>query len=541
MNIEILPEHIIDQIKAGEVLERPAALLKELIENSIDANSSEINIHLIENGLTLLSIEDNGIGIDFKNLPKAFLRHATSKLKRFEDLYNLNSYGFRGEALASLAASARVTCISQPENLHLAGGKLIIHGGKEELLTSQTIGQQGTALFIKDLFYNTPARLKFIKSKTSEKIQLKKIISSFILSHPEIQFSVKWDDKEKEFFKKFSVNDFSKRINNIFPANSTICHAIESYQNYSVNIFYTIEASRNNSQKHQFLFVNSRYFQDKTLHQAVLRNLESIWHYGESGHYVVLITSPPDAIDVNVHPNKTQIKFLDNDIIYSLLVSAIKSTLKQNVSLLPTSPHNFQAPLIGQNISQFSSIELSTTHFSESPLFHEVQDSLNIIDQEYALLKQNNIFFIVDLKLLTNNVILFHIEKTLKNEDSISPLLVSEPFKVSSVIIDKKFELTKKIGFEFDRLSSDVIILRTMPKSLPRSILNYSATAIIEFSSGLSGEFNLSAFADFLQVFKYNQIEYSIPVVNSLLELVNANNKNFLVELNKSTLGQLFK
>ena len=172
--IEILPEHIIDQIKAGEVLERPASLLKELLENSLDAGSTEIHLHLIENGMDLLSIEDNGHGMTFKNLPYAFLGHATSKLKTFEDLYRLQSFGFRGEALASVAASARVTCTTQPKDLNAEGGKIIIAGGHTELLIAQQASTQGTAIYIKDLFFNTPARLKLIKSKVSEKSALKK-------------------------------------------------------------------------------------------------------------------------------------------------------------------------------------------------------------------------------------------------------------------------------------------------------------------------------------------------------------------------------
>lgn len=540
MNIEILPEHIIDQIKAGEVLERPAALLKELIENSIDAKSSEINIHLIENGLSLLSIEDNGIGIDFANLPKAFLRHATSKLKRFEDLYNLHSYGFRGEALASLAASARVTCITQPENLTIAGGKLIIHGGKEELLTSQIINQQGTSLYIKDLFYNTPARLKFIKSKTSEKIHLKKILYSFILSHPEIQFAIKWDDKEKEFFKKYSENDFSKRIENIFPSNSTIRKAQETYQNYSVSVFYTLEASRNSTHKHQYLFVNSRYFQDKSLHQTILRNLDFIWSHGESGHYVVMITTPPDAIDVNVHPNKTQIKFLDSDIVYSLLVTALKSSMKQKTTEVAV-PKIFQTPLIGQNIGQFSSLELTSSQFTQGPPVEREEESLSIIDQEYAILKKDNHYFILDLLKLTKNILLSQMEKSLKNEESISPLLVSEPYKVKNTLIDKKFDSIKKIGFEFDRLNSEVIILRTMPKHLPRAILNFATTALFDFSCSHAGEFQLSSFETFLQKYKEAKVDFSAPLVQSMLSIENSTNKNYLVELNKTTLGQMFK
>jgi DNA mismatch repair protein MutL len=186
--IDILPEHIIDQIKAGEVLERPASLVKELIENSLDAKASEINIHLVENGMSLLSIEDNGQGMSFENLPYAFLRHATSKLKTFEDLFKLYSFGFRGEALASVAASARVTCTSQPEDLSIQGGKIVIHGGATEYLIPQKLTSHGTSIYIKDLFYNTPARLKFVKSKTSEKAAIKKIIYSFVVAHPTSNF-----------------------------------------------------------------------------------------------------------------------------------------------------------------------------------------------------------------------------------------------------------------------------------------------------------------------------------------------------------------
>lgn len=539
-NIEILPEHIIDQIKAGEVLERPAALLKELIENSIDAQSTEINIHLIENGLSLLSIEDNGVGIDFHNLPKAFLRHATSKLKKFEDLYNLYSYGFRGEALASLAASARVTCISQPENLNIAGGKLIIHGGKEELLTSQLLNQHGTSLFIKDLFYNTPARLKFIKSKTSEKIQLKKIIYSFILSHPEIQFSIKWDDKEKEFFKKYAFGDFSKRVENIFPNHSVIYKAEETYQNYSVSIHFTQEASRNSAHKHQYLFVNSRYFQDKSLHQTVLRSIDALWSHGESGHYVILIKTPTDAIDVNVHPNKTQIKFLDSDIIYSLLVTAIKTALRPKHIENPT-PLSYPTPLIPHNVSQFASLELSTPDYFQGKTPLHIENTLSIIDQSFALMLKNSQYTILNLKLLIDDVFLLLIDRCLESEECVSPLLVSEPFQVKNTQIDKSFEQLKKLGFEFDRLSSEVIILRTIPKNLPRALLKYSSSTLIEYFISNYENYRRSSFELYLNKSKDSQVDFTVSLIENLISLTSIENKPFAVKLNKSNLGLLFK
>ncbi len=202
-SIKILPEHLIDQIKAGEVIEGAASLIKELVENSVDANSTQIKIHVENNGLDLISIEDNGLGMSMEELPLAFCRHATSKITRFEDLYSLGTFGFRGEALASIASISRVTTFSKPvEGL---GGKLVYHGGK---LISHLVMEnleQGTSIFVRDLFYNTPVRFKFVKSKISEKNAILKIINSFIISNPSIYFSVKWDDKDKTIFQPTSL------------------------------------------------------------------------------------------------------------------------------------------------------------------------------------------------------------------------------------------------------------------------------------------------------------------------------------------------
>lgn len=176
--IHLLPEHLVDQIKAGEVIERPANLIKEILENSLDAEAKNISIHLVGGGMELIALEDDGRGMSFADLPYAFCRHATSKIDKFEDLYNLGSYGFRGEALASIASIARVTCVSHPSDPAIAGGRIVINAGETQSHQSLESDQQGTSLFIKDLFYNTPARLKFIKSMTSEKNALRRTLLS---------------------------------------------------------------------------------------------------------------------------------------------------------------------------------------------------------------------------------------------------------------------------------------------------------------------------------------------------------------------------
>ncbi|MDC0255252.1 DNA mismatch repair endonuclease MutL [Bacteriovoracales bacterium] len=323
-SINILPEFLVNQIKAGEVVERPASLLKELVENSIDAGSTKIEIHIIDNGLELVSVIDNGKGMTYDELPFAFCRHATSKIENLEDLYKLSSFGFRGEALASISSISRITCTSTTKNHD--GGKITIYGSKQISHLPFKNNKSGTSLFIKDLFYNTPVRLKFIKSKNSEKNALKKTIQSFLLSSPNVTFVIKWDSKEKEIFKNVELNNFHERVKKVFFKKSEDKKLISikyQYENYHVEGLL--------SNKSQFLFVNERFFSDKTIHSLIIRTMNSIWPEGTAGHYIIKLTIPPHHLDVNVHPRKTQIKFLKSSLIYSLISSGLKQTLLETI------------------------------------------------------------------------------------------------------------------------------------------------------------------------------------------------------------------
>jgi DNA mismatch repair protein MutL len=498
--IEILPEHIIDQIKAGEVLERPAALVKELLENSLDAGSTEIHIHLIENGMDLLSIEDNGHGMSFENLPYAFLRHATSKLKSFDDIYRLRSFGFRGEALASVAASARLTCTSQPKDLTVPGGKIVINGGATELLIEQQADTQGTSLFIKDLFFNTPARLKFVKSKVSEKSALKKMLYSFVLSHPTVTFTIKWDEKEKEIFK--ATDDSKERVAQVFFGKKIekekVVFQEQSYEGYNVKVYFTPDTYTTPQYRHHYLFVNKRFFQDKSLHQTVLRNVESFWRHGESGHYVIDITTPPEDIDVNVHPNKTMIKFLRSDVVYSLLSTSLKTAVKTLAESVPRPTQElnfFKEPSATSFFTkdEHQSFDLmnfgGNSHEKESysqsfqNLFANVenQDIQHIRLSPFYLMIKKEYYEIIDLKKCLTQHFIYELETFIEKEEIPGPLLVSEPFKIGKGKIDTHFEGLKSLGFEFDRLNAEFIVLRTIPRFLPQSLLSSFARMLVDY------------------------------------------------------------
>lgn len=481
--IQLLPEHIIDQIKAGEVIERPSTLLKEILENSIDAGADKIDIHLIDNGLELISLIDNGKGIDAEELDLAFCRHATSKIDRFEDIYHLHSYGFRGEALASIASISRVTCESQTTEtqglIKIEGGEIKTHQ-KESSSSTDT----GTKLFIRDLFYNTPVRMKFIQSKTSEKNQLKKIINAFLLTHPEISFSIKWDDKEKSFFP--STTERLKRIQDVFFAGKEI-HLLETGQGYDGIQFHVVmskESQRGNAYKNHYLFVNDRYVQDIQMHKIIINSLANLWPQAETGHYFAYLNVPSDEIDVNIHPNKTVIKLFKSAQVFSLLSSTIKHFINATLSTTQTPHMNTATTEFSQEKMvldspkshhlQYKDIDISSEqsfenyfenlHAGQTTLIEEPQKFEHKINAWTLTSRDGRLYLYNEKKLC-----LHYIQNLLQNADlkaETIPLLVSRPLKLTKKPSAQVIHLLENLGFEIDFLEESTLVIRAFSKKL---------------------------------------------------------------------------
>ena len=482
--IHLLPEHLIDQIKAGEVIERPASLIKEIIENSIDAGSTQIDLHLVNCGIDLISIIDNGKGMSFTDLPFAFCRHATSKIERFEDLYKLSSFGFRGEALASICAIARVTCTSTPKENSDKGGKIIIHGGETMAHAEQPGNSQGTSLFIKDLFYNTPARLKFIKSQISEKNALKRVIQSFIISNPQVSFSIKWDDADKEFYPATGDN-FQKRISQVFhkSKNAYKLFSFEAeYEGHRVIGYLSESSTRGNSNKKHFLFANHRLFTDKQIHQTIIRNCEGLYPQGEMGHYCIFIDVPPNLIDVNVHPNKTQIKFFKLPVITALISSELKKLKQQyaqpeqqvGLDFTDTQTKVNSAPSSFNSFQQYSQ---SLANHSTRPMRPQTLSSSSNIVQEVPYIEVDN--SPLQLIMINEDNYLINKYQALKSfldnrvqrndQDDLNdyiPLLISSPLMMKEIENEEeKLNDLLKIGLQVERLDENALVLRSYHKS----------------------------------------------------------------------------
>jgi DNA mismatch repair protein MutL len=473
-SIQLLPEHLIDQIKAGEVIEKPSTLLKELLENSIDAGSMQIDIHLRNAGLDLISVIDNGHGIPFDELPLAFARHATSKIDKFDDLYRLASYGFRGEALASIASVSKCTCTSMPRQPDTRGGKISYNGGKLEGHLPFESTDQGTSIVVQDLFFNTPARLKFVRSLTSEKNALKKMLSYFFLAHPTIRFSIKWDDQAKKIFEPVEFTDWDKRISQVFSEQNVVNLAHE-YDDHRLMAFLGTASSKGHAHKTQALFVNGRVFFDKSLQQLIARKSEGLWPQGETGHWAIFLSVPADQLDVNVHPNKTTVKFSKSSLVYSLISGALDQLAKLQAHQVPQAPPSSQLSLHPQTSLTAQAKDFDASPYQESFVSHQLPLGSGNRDfqflsltRKYSLYSNNQKHFLFQPGKILGRYLLDYLErfKLQLPDDQITPLLISEPFKVGAPFRETSLQELKKVGLELDQLDQQTLVLRTIPQCL---------------------------------------------------------------------------
>ncbi|MEE9437916.1 MAG: DNA mismatch repair endonuclease MutL [Saprospiraceae bacterium] len=328
--IQLLPDSIANQIAAGEVIQRPASVVKELVENAIDAGSTEIKIIIKNAGKTLIQVIDNGKGMSDTDARMCFERHATSKIRKADDLFTITSKGFRGEALASIAAIAQVELITKKQDEEL-GRQLIISGSK---VTKQQPcqAQSGTMFSVKNLFFNIPARRKFLKS---DAVELKHILEEFkriALAHPEVAISIYHNDQEVYILSKGNAR---QRIVAIFgkPINEKLVPVGEDTEIMKLSGFVGRPEAAKKSKGEQYLFVNDRFIKSNYLNHAVKAAYEDLIVKESYPLYILYIEVEPSQIDINVHPTKTEIKFEEERLIYNYIRVAIKHGLAHyNVS-----------------------------------------------------------------------------------------------------------------------------------------------------------------------------------------------------------------
>lgn len=324
--IQLLPDHVANQIAAGEVVQRPASVVKELMENAIDAEANNIKLIVRDAGKTLIQVIDNGKGMSQTDARLSFERHATSKIKKAEDLFNLHTKGFRGEALASIAAIAHVELRTKQEDQQL-GSCLKIEGST--LISQENISTSaGTSVAVKNLFYNIPARRNFLKSNTIETRHIVNEFQRVALAHPNIAFSFYHNENE---VYNLSTGNLRQRIVAILgkKTNEKLVPIHEITDLVEIKGFVTKPEFAKRKRDEQFFFVNDRFIKNAYLNHAVLSAFENLLSGGHYPTYFLYLTVPTNSIDINIHPTKTEIKFDDEKTLYAILRSAVKHSLGQ--------------------------------------------------------------------------------------------------------------------------------------------------------------------------------------------------------------------
>jgi DNA mismatch repair protein MutL len=338
--IRVLPDHISNLIAAGEVVERPASVAKELVENAIDAGATRIVIDVESGGRRLLKITDDGEGMTRDDAVLAFERHATSKISKAEDLSAIGTLGFRGEALASIASVARVELVTHAEDA-AAGTRVAIEGGRMRDVKDAS-HPRGTTIAVRDLFFNTPARRKFLRSEATESYHLTNLVTHYALAHPEIAFTLTNNGREtlrvapakdlrERAYQVFGAQflDSLLEVNNVSEPGAVATGSIESFahQLASVRGFVSAPRERRTSRDAQFLFVNGRFVRDRLIGRALSEGYRSILPHGVYPVALLFIEVPLEEVDVNVHPAKTEVRFRRAAAVADTVREAVRSAL----------------------------------------------------------------------------------------------------------------------------------------------------------------------------------------------------------------------
>lgn len=514
-DIKQLSQEVANQISAGEVVERPASVVKELVENSIDADSDRILIEIKNGGKDLIRVKDNGVGIGEENIEKAFSRYATSKIEKISDLYSLNTLGFRGEALASISSVSKLTALSKAKD-NIKGVKVIYHGGKK--IKKETAAcPEGTDIKVKNLFYNTPARYKYLKTKTTEFGHISKIITQESLSYPDIKFNLKHNDKnvlstpgsgklKDAIYAIYGDDIFSK------------LHFLEFEDRYIKIKGYIADPSLTRSSRiHEMFFVNKRSVYSRTLSNAVESAYRGLIAKNRYPIVFLFVKLNPILVDVNVHPAKKQIKFSRNKIIKSVVKNGIKEKLNElnpAVQYKINNNNSQNKKVKNNNNTKFNFTKENT---SKSEITRDKDDKDNVKDNDknnniknenkkpiksnktnnfkikeiygqifysYILVEVEDNLYIIDQHNAHERILYDNFYQKFKNNNNISQKLLTpvnlELTPAEVEILKNNEDKIKNLGFEFEYFGGNSILIQSVPEIISQKSLKNVLREIID-------------------------------------------------------------
>jgi len=485
-----------NKIAAGEVVDRPASAIKELIENAIDANASKVSLVINQSGKELIQVVDNGEGMLLEDLHLAFKRHATSKIETIQDLEAIDSLGFRGEALPSIASVSQVEIKSKREEENLAS-VLRLEGGKI-VNETKTAAPQGTNIAIKNLFYNTPARRNFLKSDAAEIQQIIKVLKKFFLCYPDIEFEVISNNENLYELKNGGIEQRAKDVfgKALFP---DLLKINESLGGIELSGFISKPDNVRRSRGNQYIFLNGRPIQDKALNHAVFQGYGNSINSGEFPTFCLFLEMDPKLADVNVHPSKMEVRFANEKSLYYFFLSSIRKTLNEE-NVIPDLSHsnddsefasiikNTEKSDIAEElrhrnkfISRDTTNQLSLAYVnpenetgSETNLEQTTafQDSVEVrfwqVHKRYIFSEIKSGVVIIDQHVAHERILFEKILNSLRNEEKIygQQLLFPHTLDLSvedMVVVKNISELLNKIGFNFREFSGNTIVIDAIP------------------------------------------------------------------------------
>jgi DNA mismatch repair protein MutL len=517
--IQLLPDLLINQIAAGEVIERPASALKELLENSLDAGATEIAVQLEGGGVKLLRVRDNGGGIAPEQLPLALMRHATSKIASLDDLQRVASMGFRGEALASMAAVAQVTLTSR--NADAAHAWKIEAADGAQSTAAPAAHALGTSVEMRELYFNTPARRKFLKSENTEFAWCEETFKRIVLSRPDVAFSLQHNGKN---IWQLPSHDLSQRITAILGPEFGQ-HAVTVERQIGALHLYGIAAlpaySRS-TRDEQYFFVNGRFVRDKVLMHAVRQAYQDILHHQRHPAFVLFLELPPEQVDVNVHPAKSEVRFRESQGIHQFVFHALQDALSATMNEsapTPTAapredkPNNSYAPMQQQRIPFGAAQQQATYRLWESltekgeegrekgetaPAFdvtlppspfplpasgHPLGFALGQLSGIYILAQNQQGLIVVDMHAAHERIVYEKLKTAFDRQQMpTQPLLIPVTFAADTLdiaTVEEEQKALHKLGFELALISTNTLAVRAMPAMLKQSRAEAAAREVL--------------------------------------------------------------
>ena len=526
--IKVLPQHLVNQIAAGEVIDRPASVIKELMENAIDAGATEIQIKISDAGKSLISVSDNGCGMDRDSLELCILSHATSKLSD-ENLFDIHTFGFRGEALPSMTSIARVTITSATNDSNEAW-KLSAQG-KDEIQIVPAARKKGTTVEVRDVFFATPARLKFLKSDASENEACLKVFNNTALAFPEV--SLTFQDGNKKPITYHATTDIKKRITDVFGDSFKENTFFVDIKNgaFTLQGFIGVPTFNKATSTHQHFFVNNRFVKDKIFTSALSAAFLGLMPQGRYPIAVLFLSLPHNEVDVNAHPAKTEIRFKETERVRRFLIVELKKALQSHggsqatttivdqfcddikksepaiaistpnfsqprtesfsqrkdiFSAVPSSSKNFSAPIyqplnipkqfnasskgsfkIEKTPSNETNVEIDLIQSDEAQSNTKFGRALCQISNTYIIAVAGDNLIVVDQHAAAERITL----EKLKKESKLEPqnLLLPEmcPFSQAQIeLIESNKDLINKFGIIYEKMTNDLIMVQALPAVL---------------------------------------------------------------------------